>query len=488
MKSDLSVDVKKKLESGSCIIVFDTNVFLNLYRVSPDYADFLLKCLDIVKSYIIVPKTVQIEFNKYSKAMYYKRQNSIENLIKESVKLVKRQKDKMLNSCFVMQKRKFPEIEELIRCISEKYESAEKLMRDYFEDHNDLTQICDTWTSDKPSEFIILLDSNKQVLCSLDYLTLYAICEEGEARYKKQIPPGYKDAKEKDGVRKFCDLIWWKEILKFAQEHKKDVILVTDDIKEDWWKKDERDFVFREELLEEFDKETKYLDNGDPIKAEKHLNLVPFISEDFFKALSTSYDVEQPETIDYALTITSDAYISLIEDRVFDTIIDILAYSNDSFLKEETMTRFGSEGVEEWEIEDHEFVDYELIGRDGDKFYYNIKYKVIMSGDSYDYWGRDDDTKDVILSNAFHHTVEGVITVKVTRTVDLTMDFNDIEFDDCKIVEGEFEEMDYSEDGEEDFDDGYGQGVCPKCGKPLSFETDALNGFCIKCTKESDDI
>ena len=48
--------------------------------------------------------------------------------------------------------------------------------------------------------------------------------------------------------------------------------------------------------------------------------------------------------------------------------------------------------------------------------------------------------------------------------------------------------MDYSEDGEEDFDDGYGQGVCPKCGRPLSFETDALNGFCIKCTKESDDI
>lgn len=56
----------------------------------------------------------------------------------------------------------------------------------------------------------------------------------------------------------------------FKQEHKKDVILVTDDIKEDWWKKDERDFVFREELLEEFDKETKYLDNGDPTKAEKH--------------------------------------------------------------------------------------------------------------------------------------------------------------------------------------------------------------------------
>lgn len=95
------------------------------------------------------------------------------------------------------------------------------------------------------------------------------------------------------------------------------------------------------------------------------------------------------------------------------------------------------------------------------------------------------------MSNAFHHTVEGFITVEVSRTVDLLMDFNDNEYDDCKIIEGEFSEIDFSEEGEddfEDFDDGYGQGVCPRCGQPLTFETDALNGFCVKCSKESDDI
>lgn len=215
---------------------------------------------------------------------------------------------------------------------------------------------------------------------------------------------------------------------------------------------------------------------------------MPFISESFFKALSDSYGIEQPETIDYALAITSDSYIDSIENMVFDRVIDTLAYSNDDYLKLETMTRFGSEGVEEWEIEDYEFVGYNLMGRDGDKLCYNLKYKVTMSGDSQDYWGRDDDTKDVILSNAFHHTVEGVITVEVSRTVDLLMDFNDNEYDTCEIVEGIFEEKNYSEEGEEDFDDGYDQGVCPRCGKPLTFETDALNGFCIKCSKESDDI
>lgn len=487
MKSDASIVIKDLIDSDSYIIVFDTNVFLNLYRVSPDYADFLLNCLDVIKSNIVVPKTVEIEFLKHNKGIYTKRQKIIKNLIGDSVELVKNQKEKTLNKCLVMQRSKFPEIDELIIRISAKYDSIEKLMQDYFTEHNDLTMICDTWTSDRPLEFVNTLNANGQVLTALDYSTLYAICEEGEKRYKNQIPPGYKDAKDKDGIRKFSDLIWWNEILKYAKEEKKNIILVTDDIKEDWWKKEKDGLVFREELLKEFDKKTTYIDNGGEVKTEKHLAMVPFISEDFFEALSTSYDIKRPETIDYVLTITSDAYINLIKDKVFDSVTYVLTYSNDNYIKEGTMTRFGSEGVEEWEIEDYKFDDYELIGRDGDKFYYKIKYKVTMSGKSYDYWGRDDDSKEVILSNAFHHTVEGFISVEVSRTVDLLMDFNDNEYDDCKIVDGEFEEAEFREECEDDFDD-YGYGVCPKCGKPLTFETDALNGFCIKCSKESDDI
>lgn len=67
------------------------------------------------------------------------------------------------------------------------------------------------------------------------------------------------------------------------------------------------------------------------------------------------------------------------------------------------------------------------------------------------------------------------------------MNYKDNEFDYCQIVAGEFEETKFSEEGEDDFDD-YGYGVCPNCRTPLTFETDALNGFCIKCSKESDDI
>ncbi|MFC5427639.1 PIN-like domain-containing protein [Paraburkholderia denitrificans] len=79
---------------------------------------------------------------------------------------------------------------------------------------------------------------------SFDQKKLDDICKEGDDRYKDKVPPGFKDEK-KPGfysfggaryVRKFGDLILWKEIISKAQSEKlKYVVLVTGDVKEDWW-------------------------------------------------------------------------------------------------------------------------------------------------------------------------------------------------------------------------------------------------------------
>ena len=61
-----------------------------------------------------------------------------------------------------------------------------------------------------------------------------AICKEGAFRYANQIPPGYKDAETKEGIRQYGDLIIWKEILRYASQKKCDVIFVTNDAKPDW--------------------------------------------------------------------------------------------------------------------------------------------------------------------------------------------------------------------------------------------------------------
>jgi hypothetical protein len=83
------------------------------------------------------------------------------------------------------------------------------------------------------------------------------IFKEGEERYKNKVPPGFEDEKTKDGNRKFGDLILWKQIILKAKELKKDIILITDERKIDWWWKikDGRNMGPRQELVEEIRRE-----------------------------------------------------------------------------------------------------------------------------------------------------------------------------------------------------------------------------------------
>ena len=86
---------------------------------------------------------------------------------------------------------------------------------------------------------------------------IYKQCQEGEYRYKKKTPPGYKDEK-KDGVSKYGDLLVWAETYTYAASNNKNIIFVTDDIKEDWWNiLEDGSLSFRKELIKEFSKKTR---------------------------------------------------------------------------------------------------------------------------------------------------------------------------------------------------------------------------------------
>ena len=78
------------------------------------------------------------------------------------------------------------------------------------------------------------------------------IIQEGELRYRNEIPPGYKDI-EKAGIEKYGDLFIWKDIIKTAYKERAHILFISNDTKEDWWKseKNEPDDL-REELQEEF--------------------------------------------------------------------------------------------------------------------------------------------------------------------------------------------------------------------------------------------
>ena len=85
-----------------------------------------------------------------------------------------------------------------------------------------------------------------------------AIKKEGDDRYAKKIPPGYKDAKKDGGdLDKFGDLIIWKEMMAKAKAEVRPIIFISDDVKEDWWWIHRgRKLGPRPELIEEFKAET----------------------------------------------------------------------------------------------------------------------------------------------------------------------------------------------------------------------------------------
>lgn len=82
---------------------------------------------------------------------------------------------------------------------------------------------------------------------------LEKLFKEGAARYAKELPPGFADAKNKEGDRKYGDLIVWRQILDYAATERKPMLFITDDGKEDWWDKANGETIGpRPELVEEY--------------------------------------------------------------------------------------------------------------------------------------------------------------------------------------------------------------------------------------------
>ena len=77
------------------------------------------------------------------------------------------------------------------------------------------------------------------------------IYKEGEKRYKKKIPPGYKDI-DKPGFEIYGDLVLWFQVIDKAKSEKRQIILIVDEKKEDWWFKSKGKIIGpRPELINE---------------------------------------------------------------------------------------------------------------------------------------------------------------------------------------------------------------------------------------------
>lgn len=203
----------------NALIVFDANILLDLYRVSSDTSKNLMDIIRKLDSRLWIPYQVAYE---YHKELFTVISNQIKKY-EESAATIKEIRKKMA------EKRNHPFLPD---DLSTKATCLFNELEEFFQKQQNNLQN------------VVLEKSVKEELGELlegkvgecfNTKELEDIYQEGKRRYDSKIPPGYMDEKTKQGSDVYGDLVIWKEIQRKAVEEKCDVIIVTDDVKEDWF-------------------------------------------------------------------------------------------------------------------------------------------------------------------------------------------------------------------------------------------------------------
>ncbi len=436
-------DMRKSLESGKAIIVCDANVYLHVYSYSPDYSEYAISCLDAIKAHLIMPSMIEIEYTKHRQSCFDDMSKRIRNAKDNFVRQISKAQNDSLSVAINLKKLGFEEIDVLNSSLSQQYAEMTKSVEKFFADRSKILALLENgWgKTDRVLSIYNYLRANNRILSAFSQSELYWLCEDGNKRFRNGTPPGYKDEK-KGGLRQYGDFIWWKEVLRYVEREHVDLYLVTDDVKADWWSKEPNgEYSLRKELVAEFE------------KTGQHIH--PFTSRQFFEVVGKLFNIPQPDMIQCALALTDDSYCERIADKVFDKIVDELSFNGSQYIVHGDHD-IGVSEIDEFEVVSYQYESGEQINRELEDVYYILTFTVTISGYSYEYWGRDDDTREIILSPGTYYEFEGQIQVALKRQADIFIDFEkEDSFEGVEIVDGSLEQTVYIPWSDEEDDEGY---------------------------------
>jgi hypothetical protein len=231
------------------IFCFDANVLLNLYRYSPSTRNAFFNLLEKIKDRIWITYQAAYEYQKNRLAVI-NAQKKAYGEIRKTLAAKKGEIEAQLNS---FTKHPYLQTNELKKQIESAFNSIGRDLDGLEKKHPDYLDNDPIW-----EKLTSLLDGKVGDDCAKD--DLEKIYRDGKKRYDEKIPPGYMDAKEKqnEGNRSlYGDIIVWKQVIAKAKEGEHSIILITDDLKEDWWYKFKGKTISpRPELIKEFKEET----------------------------------------------------------------------------------------------------------------------------------------------------------------------------------------------------------------------------------------
>lgn len=226
------------------LFVFDTNVLLDLFRYSDETVNALIENISNLGPRVWIPYRVSLEYHRNLNEVISSQINSYKRTI-ETLEDFKKQLDAKRSHPFLDTK-----LHDEIRAFCEKFDSELSKKKDEVE-----LLITENPIKEKISS---LLDD--KVGDGFDKTKIDKICSDGEKRYADKYPPGYMDCKGKKGIEMYGDLIIWNEIIEKSKAESSHIILITGDVKEDWFLKHSgKTLGPRPELIHEFRAETNKL-------------------------------------------------------------------------------------------------------------------------------------------------------------------------------------------------------------------------------------
>ena len=395
------------------IIVLDTNVISDIFEASPDYYNFIINCLDKVKDNVYLTDTIFHELSSIKDRPY-----RVPTFIEQKSSFLKRIQSHIGEE--LREIKKFKKYEDaltdvtIIDEIITEIENKEILIKDMLEKIVTSKLIEPALSNvDKNfvKELINSIQKNGKIGASLKRETLEKVSYQVEKR-------GSFPDKNKKGIKKFNDYFIVEEMKILAKTRKNDVLFITSDVKGNFQE---------EKLAEEFKSTTGY---------EFRIKSV----NDFYSEIATLFNISQENITELFLSENKFDFLGELRNysELEQIIIDYLLYSDVDGENEEL------------EYLDIDFYDIEIDSSNDNEVSYIVTGGVDAEKVFYDYWGRDDDTKEIITSPANYKSYSGDIKLFVNRSFDVEGDIvrtNDI---DCEIMDTSALEAEINTWGEDD--------------------------------------
>jgi predicted nucleic acid-binding protein/alkylated DNA nucleotide flippase Atl1 len=244
-------DFRRVIADG--MIVVDANVLLNLYRYNEETRDDLLAVMGVLGERFWIPHQVLAEFWRNRESTL----NTPRDKAKEAVQALEKTARSAENAIAIWAKAvALPEERhsEILEHLQSVFAKVCRVIEEQGE-NDTIPRARDTNQDALLSRLSIVLNGRVGPPLSKD--DYEAALKEADRRAKAQEPPGYLD-QDKDGDLRAGDYLVWEQMLREVARRKRDVLFVTSDVKEDWWRR-VRDEARgpRLELQEEFRSRTQ---------------------------------------------------------------------------------------------------------------------------------------------------------------------------------------------------------------------------------------